>query len=154
MRTQQRMAVLAAGLMSLLPFHVQAEQATPPVSIRVYPPDVQLTSSRDRQSLIVQAHYGDGITRDVTTEAKWSLSDTKLASIKDHVLTPAADGTGELHVEYAGHVVKVPVEVKDTATDPNISFRLDVMPVFMKANCNTGSCHGAARGKDGVFVNR
>ena len=23
------------------------------------------------------------------------------------------------------------------------------MPVFMKAGCNTGSCHGAARGKDG-----
>src|SRR5688572_30929936 len=27
-------------------------------------------------------------------------------------------------------------------------FRSDVMPVFMKAGCNTGSCHGAARGKD------
>ena len=23
------------------------------------------------------------------------------------------------------------------------------MPVFMKAGCNTGGCHGAARGKDG-----
>ena len=23
------------------------------------------------------------------------------------------------------------------------------MPVFMQAGCNTGSCHGAARGKDG-----
>ena len=23
------------------------------------------------------------------------------------------------------------------------------MPVFMRAGCNTGSCHGAARGKDG-----
>ena len=29
------------------------------------------------------------------------------------------------------------------------SFRLDVMPVFLRAGCNTGSCHGAARGKDG-----
>ena len=23
------------------------------------------------------------------------------------------------------------------------------MPVFMRGGCNTGSCHGAARGKDG-----
>ena len=23
------------------------------------------------------------------------------------------------------------------------------MPVFMRAGCNMGSCHGAARGKDG-----
>ena len=30
-----------------------------------------------------------------------------------------------------------------------ISFRLDVMPVFMAAGCNTGSCHGSARGQDG-----
>ncbi len=33
-----------------------------------------------------------------------------------------------------------------------MSFRLDVMPVFMRAGCNTGSCHGAARGKDGFRI--
>jgi len=26
---------------------------------------------------------------------------------------------------------------------------MDVMPVFMKAGCNSGSCHGSSRGKDG-----
>ena len=35
------------------------------------------------------------------------------------------------------------------AEDPGPSFRLDVMPIFMRSGCNTGSCHGAARGKDG-----
>ncbi len=30
-----------------------------------------------------------------------------------------------------------------------ISFRLDVMPVFFRAGCNSGGCHGAASGKDG-----
>ena len=39
--------------------------------------------------------------------------------------------------------------MKDAAADRPISFKLDVMPVFMRAGCNTGSCHGAARGKDG-----
>lgn len=29
------------------------------------------------------------------------------------------------------------------------SFRNDVMPIFMRGGCNSGSCHGAARGKDG-----
>ena len=29
------------------------------------------------------------------------------------------------------------------------SFRLDVMPVFFRAGCNSGGCHGAASGKDG-----
>ncbi len=35
------------------------------------------------------------------------------------------------------------------AEDPGPSFRLDVMPIFMRSGCNAGSCHGAARGKDG-----
>src|SRR2546430_17202217 len=30
-----------------------------------------------------------------------------------------------------------------------VSFRLDVEPVFFRAGCNSGGCHGAARGKDG-----
>lgn len=29
------------------------------------------------------------------------------------------------------------------------SFRRDVMPVFFRAGCNSGGCHGSARGKDG-----
>ncbi len=29
------------------------------------------------------------------------------------------------------------------------SFRLDVEPVLMRSGCNTGSCHGSARGQDG-----
>ena len=29
---------------------------------------------------------------------------------------------------------------------------LDVMPVFTRAGCNSGSCHGAARGKDGFRI--
>src|SRR5215216_6125977 len=45
--------------------------------------------------------------------------------------------------------VSVPVTVKEAKTDRPISFKLDVMPIFMRAGCNVGSCHGAARGKDG-----
>jgi hypothetical protein len=32
------------------------------------------------------------------------------------------------------------------------SFRRDVMPVFFRAGCNTGTCHGSARGKDGFML--
>ena len=33
-----------------------------------------------------------------------------------------------------------------------VSFRLDVMPVFFRAGCNSGGCHGAASGKDGFHL--
>ena len=31
----------------------------------------------------------------------------------------------------------------------DLSFRRDVMPVFFRAGCNSGTCHGSARGQDG-----
>ncbi|YCM46698.1 DUF1549 and DUF1553 domain-containing protein [Verrucomicrobiaceae bacterium 227] len=33
-----------------------------------------------------------------------------------------------------------------------ISFKNDVMPIFMKGGCNAGGCHGAASGKDGFML--
>jgi hypothetical protein len=38
---------------------------------------------------------------------------------------------------------------KPAAPSGPVSFRLDVMPVFMAVGCNAGSCHGSARGQDG-----
>ena len=32
------------------------------------------------------------------------------------------------------------------------SFRRDVMPVLFRAGCNSGTCHGSARGKDGFML--
>lgn len=138
-------AVLTAALMSA---PVRGADAKP-AEVRVFPPEVQLTTQRDRQSLVVQAVEKNGITRDVTGQAEFRIADEKLLTREGNVLHPAADGATELHVSYGGHTVKVPVTVAKAEVDPPISFRLDVMPVFMKAGCNTGSCHGAARGKDG-----
>ena len=123
--------------------------ANPVAELKVFPPDVQLRTSRTRQSLVVQATYANGITRDVTAEAKFALADGKLCRFEDHTLHPTADGETQLTVEFAGQKVTVPVKVEQATADRPVSFKLDVMPVFMKAGCNTGSCHGAARGKDG-----
>ena len=120
--------------------------------IRVFPPDVQLTTARDRQSLIVQARYADGLTRDVTTEAKFTLANAALARFDKPRSTRSPTAPTQLTVEYAGLKVTLPVTVKDAKADPPISFKLDVMPVFMKAGCNMGSCHGSARGKDGFHL--
>jgi hypothetical protein len=123
--------------------------AAPIQSLAVYPPDVQLATARGRQTIVVQAAFADGITRDVTADAKLTLTKPDLAKITGNVLTPAADGSCELKVEYAGQTVTVSVSVKDATIERPISFKRDVMPIFMRAGCNAGSCHGAARGKDG-----
>src|SRR5688500_7615341 len=119
---------------------------------QVFPPDVNLETSRDYQNLIVKITRADGVTRDVTAEAKFSVSDSKLATIEGSTVRPAGDGSGHVKVTYNGKSVEVPLAVKQATTDRPISFRLDVMPVFMKGGCNVGGCHGSARGKDGFML--
>jgi len=136
------------GLICIASTFVQAEEPQP-AQVLVLPTDAQLKTSRDRQSFIVQAIYANGLTRDVTAKAKMTLGNGSLCKLEGTTLLPLADGKTELTVEYGGHTVKVPVEVQEAKTDRPISFKLDIMPVFMKTGCNTGSCHGAARGKDG-----
>ena len=148
MRLQLSRITTLALLISALT-QVASGEAPKPAQINVYPADVQLTTVRDCQSLIVQAEYPDGITRDVTAEAKFTVSNGDFVRLDKNVLYPKADGAAELTVEYAGFAVKVPVEIQRATEDPAISFKLDVMPIFMKSGCNTGSCHGAASGKDG-----
>ncbi|MEX1230339.1 MAG: DUF1549 and DUF1553 domain-containing protein [Planctomycetaceae bacterium] len=128
----------------------QDQAAAPtPASIRVYPSEIKLNTSRDRQSFIVQAVFADGITQDATAQATVTLANAALVRQEGNMLYPVADGATELKIEYAGHSTTIPIVVEQAAVDRPISFRLDVMPVFMKSGCNMGSCHGAARGKDG-----
>ncbi len=118
-------------------------------SLRVYPPEVILETARSRQLLVVQAVYSDGITRDVSTQAELKFSNEALVRREAATLYPQADGECQLTVTFGGKALTVPVKVSKAGEQRDVSFRLDVMPIFMKAGCNTGSCHGAARGKDG-----
>jgi hypothetical protein len=121
----------------------------PVAKVEVFPPDVELSTRLDRQKFIVVATRTDGVTLDVTSQAQASLADPALAKIEGATVYPVADGQTTLQVVFRGQTLQVPVSVKQAAADRPISFQLDVMPVFMRAGCNTGSCHGAARGKDG-----
>ncbi|HXT60875.1 MAG TPA: DUF1549 domain-containing protein, partial [Pirellulales bacterium] len=140
---------LAALLLALSAGVEMARADAAIAKIEVFPPDVNLNTARDRQRFVVVATRTDGVTLDVTAQAQVSLENPALAKLEASTLHPLADGATMLNVAFGGHAVKAPVTVKDAAADQPISFKLDVMPVFMRAGCNTGSCHGAARGKDG-----
>src|SRR5436190_21520556 len=71
-------------------------------SIRVFPPQVTLLTSKDRQLVVVQAVYADGITRDVSMQATWTLANPALVRRDGVTLWPAADGTTELKIDFGG----------------------------------------------------
>ncbi len=120
--------------------------------IEVSPPQVNLTTARDRQLVVVQAIFENGITRDVTAETELALANPALVRRQGNTFWPAADGETTLTATFSGQQATVPVTVAQAGTTTPLSFRLDVMPVFMRAGCNMGSCHGAARGKDGFRI--
>ena len=69
--------------------------AAMPTKIEVFPPDINLATARDRQLVVVQATYADGLTRDVTAEAVITPADPKLLRRDKNIFWPAADGKTE-----------------------------------------------------------
>lgn len=119
------------------------------LEVKVYPGDVRLTSKKDFQSLIVQAKYDDRTTRDATGRAEYRIENEGIVKWERGALQPIADGDTRLVARIEGHEVVVPIKVSAATNEPPVSFKLDVMPAFMRAGCNSGACHGSARGQDG-----
>ena len=145
-----KIAIGAAGLFAALAHPLTIFAAKPTLTeVKVFPADVNLKTRGDHQSIVVQAIYADGVTRDVTAQASFTLGNKTLAKFDHFMLTPVADGQTELKVKFQGKTLVVPVNIEAATVAEPISFIKDVMPVFTKAGCNTGGCHGTSRGKDG-----
>jgi hypothetical protein len=128
-------------------------QAEPKITaLTVYPPDINLSTKADLQRFVIVATRDDGVTLDVTGQAAVKIAAANLVRQDKNVLYPAGDGQTTLDAEYQGLKAAATITVKDAAAERPISFQLDVMPIFMRSGCNTGSCHGAARGKDGFRI--
>ena len=123
------------------------------VTLTVFPAELRLEGGRDATRVVVQGTRADGRTLDLTDDAALTLADGAVANLSrqgaDVLLTPRRDGQTALRVQYQDQTLEVPVRVSGAAAKPPLSFRNDCLPILTKAGCNMGSCHGAARGKDG-----
>ncbi|MBI1320374.1 MAG: DUF1549 domain-containing protein [Candidatus Hydrogenedens sp.] len=121
--------------------------------LAVYPPDANLENIRDIQGVVLQYTRPDGVTLDVTAQAQAALEPAGLAAWDPaQGLIPQADGETTATFTYEGQTVSMPVKVSNAAADPPMSFRHDVLPVLFRAGCNSGGCHGSAKGKNGFHM--
>jgi WD40 repeat protein/mono/diheme cytochrome c family protein len=134
-------------------------------ALAIEPAAVELAGPFAAVQLVVTGELADGrrvdLTRQVTFEpVRAGSAGGSLVSIGEAGLVrPLADGTGNLRVTFrpqataaaaAGGVsTTLPVTVTDTAAMPAVDFVRDVNPVLSKMGCNQGTCHGAAKGKNG-----
>ena len=120
--------------------------------LECYPSEIKLSTAKARQQIVVQAIYSDGVTADVTARAKLAIVNDKFARLDKSDILPVADGETELRVTFGGRSQIIPLSVSSATVQPPVSFKLDVMPIFTKAGCNSGACHGTSRGKDGFHL--
>ncbi|MFT5464068.1 MAG: hypothetical protein ACI8QS_002960 [Planctomycetota bacterium] len=145
-------ALLLAAPLGVLAADMEDESTTkgssPVVRLEVWPRTLRLDNSRDKQGFMVLATDEDGCSTEVTEAAHLQLKEP-LAIVDGHVLRPLADGRTQLMVEFGGQRVEAPLEVTHSGLRPELTFGLDVMPIFTAAGCNAGGCHGKASGQDG-----
>src|SRR5436305_1700451 len=107
----------------LIPVVVSAAPKAKLENIACYPSSVTLANAKSRQGIVIQASYSDGLTRDVTLQARCKLADAKLAKLDKAMLTPLADGKTELRVSFDGKNLTIPVTVSNATYQPAIRFR-------------------------------
>ena len=129
-----------------------AARAKPLTNLSVFPPQIQLDTARDYQAFIAVVRRPDDVTLDVTDTANWKLADEKFAKIENNKVVPVADGETELICHFGSSEIRIPVKVSRSAEKLPVSFEKDIVPILTRSGCNTGSCHGAARGKDGFMI--
>jgi hypothetical protein len=119
-----------------------------PVGLVVQPAAVALKGPRSMQQLIVTGTYADGTSRDLTAFADYRIE--RIAGVEaEGMVTPLADGSGQLVVKAGGQSVNVPVKVEDFGKPAPVSFRNDVIAALNVGGCNAGACHGTPSGKNG-----
>jgi hypothetical protein len=122
------------------------------VALNAEPAQVVLTHAGDRQHLLVTGKLADDTLRDCTRSVQYASANPAVAAVSaEGVVTPKAAGQTTISVAGFGLSVQVPVVIKGADRRP-VSFANEVMPIFAKAGCNSGACHGAASGKKGFKI--
>lgn len=117
--------------------------------LKVFPSAIKLAGNGDRASIVALLTNSEGKTVDVSAQVKLSSSKSEMVKIDGRELVSLVDGDAELTIEHSGLQAKIPLSVKNAATQSPPSFRHDVLPVLTRYGCNQGACHGKLAGQNG-----
>lgn len=118
------------------------------VALAMQPRALTLEDSRDARALLVTGIAADGSRVDLSSIARIRPETPIVRVDAEGCIVPLKPGKTRLVITAAGQKAALPVTVKSVASPP-ISFVREVMPIMSKTGCNAGTCHGAAKGKNG-----
>lgn len=122
-----------------------------PTSLRVVPEGVTVWGNQSSQRFLVLARDPDGMERDVTAEARLSLSASDKGEIdKAGKFTTKANGAVKLTAQFKLRTAETTVLVKGAGEKRPFGFATDVGAILTKRGCNNSDCHGGVKGKGGL----
>ncbi len=116
--------------------------------IHLEPARLALADARDARKVLVLGDTLDGGTVDLTREAIFQLAGGIVSMDEFGFFSGNAVGEATVAVEAGGQTAVLSVKVGGTNSLP-IRFVRDVEPILSRSGCNQGTCHGAAKGKNG-----
>ncbi len=120
------------------------------VSIRLVPRSRTLSGKNASQQFVVMGKLADGRERDVTGQARFSLSNADVGRI-DHAghMFAARDGETAVEALVGDHKDTATLRVEGSAEERPFSFARDVVGIFTRRGCNGSGCHGGVKGQNG-----
>lgn len=118
------------------------------VELKLIPDSLTLEDGRDARSVLVLGKSESGDWFDLTDDAKMATTDSNVRISEDRYIEPVAAGDAKITIEAEGRTATLPVTIK-SASRPPVRFVRDIQPIVSKVGCNSGTCHGAAKGKNG-----
>ena len=124
----------------------------PPVELLVHPAELTFDTPRDARKLLVTGILDTGERIDLTAEAEVDTTGAPVERSDDGYFTPTTTGSGSFAIQAAGLTAALPVSVGDVdaaGARQGVTFVRDVLPAMNRIGCSSGTCHGAAKGKNG-----
>ena len=121
----------------------------PPVqSLKLTPSRFSLKHAGDVRRFLVSGQTKSGQWIDVTSRAEISTGNQKIYLSQKNAIHPQEVGVSQITVVYDGLTTHLPITVESIERLP-VSFVRQVAPTLSRMGCNAGTCHGAAKGKNG-----
>ena len=123
-------------------------QADPPDALSVFPANFVLHGKAAQQRLIVQEVLA-GKAIDRTGAATFRSDHPAVVQVSANgIATPVGDGAGTIIASFNGREVRATVRVVGSQQVQAATFEKDVQPILARFACNSGACHGKARGQN------
>jgi mono/diheme cytochrome c family protein len=128
---------------------VTAPPAEPIVRLDVEPSVIRFTRPTDYAQVLLTGTLTNGTRVDATRLARWTVEGDLGQVTSGGRFTPAHRGTGKLLAALSGRRWEIPIELEKLQSGYAPDFVRDVNPIMTRLGCNAGTCHGAAKGKNG-----